>query len=444
MDELERRLRGEHDAVRDAAPQSGPEVYGAVRAGARRRRVVRGTLTTSVAVVAVGVLGIGAWGLVSVDRAAEPAVPDFTASPTPMVSDAPSPAPSTPASAESEDPRFDDSPDGIAEDALPELAADRGYLVEPGYVYDGHEGLPYPSAHVMEDWVWDAVGERWALSIASLQRDYYDPEFEQPTAVMYLESPEGVTFELFELPDRAWDDARVVSWREDQGTAMVWWAADDENRWGHGGAIDLRTGVLDDLAFGVYGEGAHDIRFITANAQGDELWRAESEAGFKYYRWSDGADDDGWVASALVDQSPDADDASGSIGAWGPDVSKNGDLVLLRPVSEVGTVLTLISYSLSTDSLTTTVASVPQRAGLMHAFYLDATTIEATLEYPVAEPDGTDFWENDLIRIVLGGSAAPVVVPEGEETRPGVGDSRAPVRFGEPSPLWVAWEECGC
>ncbi|WP_297084386.1 hypothetical protein [uncultured Demequina sp.] len=394
-------------------------------------RARRAAGSATIACVAIGVLGMSACSPASDDVADEPAAPAPSASPVA--------SPTATASVEPEDPRFDDSPDGIADDALPALATERS---------DPY--LDYPLAHVIEDWVWDVVGEGWAVEVAAMQQEYFNDEFVQPTAVMYLVSPEDTHFELFELPERAWDDARVVSWREDQDVAMVWWARPDaeRGRTGHGAAVDLATGELDDLAFGVYGESSEDIRFITANAQGDELWRAESEAGFKYYRWSDGADEDGWVASALVDQFPDADAAADTIGWTGPVTAEDGDSVLLRaggPSGDGGQSLVLMTYALSTDTVERfTFSQYPGSVQLMDAVFIGVGEVEATMSYQEDSFDPDAPWTEYRVRYAIDGSGAVADVPEGSETWADWADPYVGVRFGEASDIALGVEFCGC
>ena len=448
MDELERRLRGEQDALRDATPRSGPSVYGSVRAGVRRRRAVRATLTSAAAVVVAGVVGVGAWGLVSADRGQAPAMPDSSPSPSATPTAAASPQPSSP-SEPAGDPRFDDSLDGIAEDALPALAADRGDLV-PGDEYT--DSVPYPEAHVMEDWVWDAVGAGWTLDVASVQFDigYMEGEGrELPVAVLYLVSPEDVRFELFELPERTWASTRVTSWREDQGVATLWWSTPfEDERDGQGAQVDLRSGAVDDLVMAVYGETATDYRFIMANAQGDELWRAESSAGVKYYRWSEGADEDGWIATALVEQEPDADELATDIGSTGPTAATDGDTVLLRPVEEAsgtGTRVTVIAYTLSTDSIETFVFDgVPPGSDLMHAVLVDEQSLIATLDYPddVSVQDSPHSSDTTLFR--LDGSGRMEPAQDDASFWDGNEPPAQPVGYAEATPRSAAVELCGC
>ncbi|GIG55608.1 hypothetical protein [Demequina activiva] len=453
MDELEKQLRGTYDAARAQVPESGPTVYPAVRAGARRRRTVRATLTAAVAVVAVGVVGMGAFGIATINRA-EPALPVITPDPTPSASAEPTPAPApsptastAPAPAETPDPRFDDSPDGIAEDSLPALAAERGYLDEPT---DYSDGVLYPRAHVMEDWVWDAVGDGWGLYVAAARwsNTYIDEPL--PQAVLYLASPEDVYFELFELPERAWGSARVTSWREDLGTATIWWrdVTDDHDR-GAGAVVDLRTGEVDDLVMAVYGATAYDYTFVMANAGGDELWRAESEAGVKFYRWSDGADEDGWVATALVEQEPTADDAVQEIGLDTFTTTVDGNRVLLRRMDElagggvVGAPMTLLTYDLDVDRIREFRFDDPGLDAQLRSAAFDGHDLLVGWITYVADPiDGSIASYN--ARLDLTGTGKLTRLGEDEPWGVDYGPGPFDVYFGEATPLDSAVEYCGC
>ncbi|MFV0632878.1 hypothetical protein [Demequina sp.] len=442
MDDLGDRLRGEYETLRSDVSERDVEVYAAVRSGARRRRQVRGMLTASVAVLGVAAVGAGAWGITSVMKEQpEPAGPGLTHSPT----DGPTGEPVTSTSPEpavTEDPRADDSADGIAEDALPAMAAQRESAATNDWTSD-----PYPQAHVMEDWVWDFVGEGWSLDIASEQWYPYDDAWVQPAAVLYLISPEDVHFELFELPERAWDDARVTSWREDQDTAMIWWSEkNDGSRYGKGGAVNLRTGALDDLVMSVNGETAHHMRFVTANAAGDELWRAESSAGFKYYRWSDGADEDGWVASALVDQVPDADDLGSETGVDEFTVAEGGDRVFLRPTAEVTrtqTDLTVVTYDLAADKITSfPFTGLPPGARFQFARIADSETLYGWLMFPDTTADNEHTYDAVELEFTLDGTGSYSTATEAPES--GGSEVGGPVGYGLASPLGAGSEACGC
>lgn len=349
MDDLGRLLRSEQDVRWGATPAPGPELVVRVSSAARRRRAIRQVGAGAVAVVAVGAIGVGAWGLSLNDRAEQL---------TPMESVEPSPEPTEPpTSGQSPNadptPTFDANlpgasddggPDGIPESAYPPLAADRGIFYD-----DGVEVRHYPQAHQMKDWVWAHVGPGWSISPISMPRKYdYDPDFFLPAAVLYLVSPEGVHFDLGTLPEETWDDTRVVTWHEQSHTVRLAWISAQGDA---GGLYDLRTGALDPLHMNVNGEPATHYTFIAGNAQGDELWRAESSEGFKYYRWTAR---EGWHASALVDNAAEADYLEENWGFLAPTLSADGNRLLLRPGPEgpqSGSTLTVIDYELGADSV---------------------------------------------------------------------------------------------
>lgn len=456
MDELHNRLLGEHDAGRSSISDIRPESLAQVRRGARRRRQVRAIATSAASVLTVGAIGMGAWGLAGMDRAdgLQPMVSDTPTpieTPVPRVSaDAPAPTvpPAPPADpvTVTDGPPLDDSPDGIPEDGYPELAADRNNAKTAA------TEITYPRAHVMKDWVWDRVGPGWALDTASVQFNPYESGWEQPPAVVYLVSPEDRYFEVTELPKRAWDDVRVVSWREAQGTAMLWWANDgtDHGRTGGGGALDLRTGELDNLRMAVYGDMAHDYRFVTGNAAGVELWRAESDNGFKFYRWRDGTGGDGWVASALVDQLPTADNAVFTIGYQDFVVTENGDRVLLSTGSDghsgpPRTEIPLVTYDLSSDSISRHPLSLPVEVGDMAGFaFVGANTV---VGYFNAHPDSSnDVREHPLyqefVRVTLAGSETTIEATGSKANY--WHDIGRPIPYGGASPRGVGADDCGC
>ncbi|WP_152650190.1 hypothetical protein [Demequina aestuarii] len=449
MDELQRMLVSEREAVRASLPSTGPELVARVRRSARRRRQVRALATGAAAVLAIGAIGVGAYGLTTTNRA-EPALPNLSSSPESSVPYNPSPEPSispspmTPTEP-SADPRFDDSPDGIADDAYPALAADRGAIV-PGDA--DREATMYPRAHVMEDWVWEAVGEGWALDVVSVTWNIGHFENPLPPAVLYLVSPEDVHFELRELPERMWASPRVTSWREQQGTASMWWRnVDGDEHTGRGAVVDLRTGDVDDLVMAVYGETAHDYSFVMSNAAGDELWRAESDAGFKYYRWRDGADDDGWVATALVDQEPTADDFVEDPKFVGFTTTADGNRVLLQRAvdSAAGEASrdgkSFLVYDLDADHISETVVrELGRDASVYSAAFEGADTVMVGIGY--REETGKRGFQ---ARITLGGSGALSRVDDDEPWAGHPADAaRYDLYFGKPAPQGANGEACGC
>lgn len=156
--------------------------------------------------------------------------------------------------------------DGIAEAEFPESAPWRG------------EG--YPEALTVEDWVWDRAGPGWAIVLfAEISNVDGAP---LPVPVAYLVSPEGVYFELSELPGRVANGATVVSWHEDERTARIVW--DHGTR---GGLLHLETGEVEDTEFFVAGSWTNDVQFLAANAADQEMWSAwgldDPETGFRMW-----------------------------------------------------------------------------------------------------------------------------------------------------------------
>lgn len=211
------------------------------------------------------------------------------ASPVPSESPTvvPSPDPLTPSF-------FDD---GIADDEYPAPAPTRG--------------TGFPDAFQMEDWVWDRVGPNWAVVIFS-DSSYTTTSATMKGAVAYLASPEGQYFELVELPANASDGATIVSWHEDERTARIQY----ENGL-KGGLLNLETGTVDATSFAMSTGRTNNVTFLTANAEGHEVWMAQGgEEGteFRYFEWSPegrwdrilaGQDDlvPGWASQVSSDQS---------------------------------------------------------------------------------------------------------------------------------------------
>lgn len=286
---------------REAASRVDPShLAELIVAGATRRRRVRGFTAAAFAVVGVvaiaggTVAAMSAWGPDAVAPATQSATP--TSSETAEASTSPSPSVTTPVA--------DVGLDGIAD--YPALAPARG------------EG--FPSAYVMEDWVWDQVGTGWSLESFSMAWDpYTEPSPEIPNAVVYLVSPDGAVFELVALDRAKSGGLRVVSWREDERKALVWWEGDGTDN-GDAAELDLETGVLDPLDFTMPGK-VHSTweTPIAVNASGTELWAAGAQGVSRYYRWSP---DDGWTVAAMNDL-----DVSGATGGF----QSLGDFILNRP-----------------------------------------------------------------------------------------------------------------
>ncbi|MFN3866065.1 MAG: hypothetical protein ACK4MD_05045, partial [Demequina sp.] len=300
--------------------------------------------------------------MVSGSPTAEPSPGEQTPSPEP------SPTQVTPSP---DGPPWDDSADGIPDGAYPALAADRNATLV------ANPEMSYPQAHVMEDWVWDRVGPTWGVGIAS-QLFYPPAGLELPPAVLYLHSPDGVYFEVAELPEEAWDDARVVSWQEDARTLRVW------TRDG-GGLFDMTTGEFDPIEFSIGGEPAPLETFVAANALGDELWFAENDNGGGFYRWSASA---GWAKASLWDVAPAARHFGDAPGYSEPNLSVDGDAVLLAiaPTTDdglEGVPTSFVEYRLSRDTTAVFDAGLPANALSVYAVtWVDERSVSLEVELP--------------------------------------------------------------
>jgi hypothetical protein len=171
--------------------------------------------------------------------------------------------------------------DGIAEDEYPAPVPWRG------------EG--YPEARLMEDWVWNRTGPGWALVLFAEGSGMSETAL--PVPVVYLVSPEGVYFELTELPGRVADGATLVSWHEGEKTARIVW--DHGTR---GGLLSLETGEVDDTSFGLTAGRTKDIQFLAASADGREVWSAWGLDGLetRFYSWTSEAQWE-WILSSQDD-----------------------------------------------------------------------------------------------------------------------------------------------
>lgn len=149
--------------------------------------------------------------------------------------------------------------DGIAEDEYPSPVAWRG------------EG--YPEALAMVDWVWDRVGPQWAVVLFSERSESSNDQDTSslPSPVAYLVSPEGVYFELSELPPRVSDGATLVSWHEEERQARIVWSHATK-----GGLLHLETGEVEDTSFQMNTERTKEVQFLGSNAAGKEVWTAWS------------------------------------------------------------------------------------------------------------------------------------------------------------------------
>lgn len=183
--------------------------------------------------------------------------------------------------------------DGIAPDEYPPVAESRG----PGY----------PQALVMRDWVWDRVGPKWALVLVAGAADLWEdqPHFALP--VLYLVSPEGV---YFELPDISLPRLRfptLVSWREDERTAVV---TRHNSRSGTGNyVINLDSGAAVTIEVPLGAPELEDCAGVdwgypvAAGASGRELWRVGpciAMGGLRYETFREWKPEGGW-AEAFAD-----------------------------------------------------------------------------------------------------------------------------------------------
>lgn len=106
--------------------------------------------------------------------------------------------------------------------------------------------------------------------------------------MVYLVSPEGVYFELSELPARVSDGAALVSWHEDERTARIVW-----NHGTEGGLLHLETGEVEDTSFQMSNERTKDVQFLASDTAGKEIWTAWSVdlLETRFFAWTP---DEGW------------------------------------------------------------------------------------------------------------------------------------------------------
>ncbi|WP_152659552.1 hypothetical protein [Demequina salsinemoris] len=382
------------------------------------------------AVGAVAVLAVGVgWALagskggveaapdveVTATASAEPVVASSSATAEPSASASPSAEPS-----DSVDPYAGDA-DGILDDEYPAAAATR---TDPNTALEYSNAISYPDALVMEDWVWDRVGEDWAVEVVATQQYYYDEAWTQPAAVVYLVSPEEVYFEVGQLPKRMWDDARVVSWVEDEGYIRLEWA-DGAARY------DLRTGKTEDLTFAVYGAKASSPAFVAADAAGNELWSATSDNGTKHYRWDAATGE--WSASSLVDTYPDIDSEWSYPGTWGRTVSDDGELVALRLDGELDSVF--VVYDLAAD--TSYEFTIDEASGL-DTTSLDLRFADRAL---LVETWGADGEDTAVVSIDIdsGDVSELEAMPEADG-----GTWDGSIEWGAATDNAATWFACGC
>lgn len=268
------------------------DVTATVIGGARRRRRVRAVSAVAGAAAGFAMLAGGTVAAMAafeddpvavVTRVTQDGEPSAT--PTPVSSFNPTPAP------ESETPV---GGDGLSE--YPPVAAQR----EQGF----------PKAYEMRDWVWDAVGDGWALESFSLRGDpYAEPAPRIPAAVIYLVSPSGARFELQELDVAHSKGLRVVSWQEESKTAHIMWEGDYSLAvpLEAGSAVfDLTTGAVDPIVFKTPWGSSTGVVPLAVTAKGNELWEAWVGENRRYYRYGGG---DNWTVASINDL-PSLGDAS--------------------------------------------------------------------------------------------------------------------------------------
>jgi len=395
-------------------------------AGATRRRRARGFALATFAVVGVlaiaggTVAAMGAWGPDTVAPATQSATPTAIKSTAPSTSTSPSP---------SATPVADGGLDGIAD--YPALAPARG------------EG--FPSAYVMEDWVWDHVGKGWSLESYSMRRDpYVEPTPEVPDAAIYLLSPDGAAFELVSLDHAQSNGLRVVSWREGERKAVVWWESDGVID-GDAAELDLETGVLDPLDFTMPGK-VHSTWEdpIAVSADGTELWWARALDGtLRYYRWSQA---NGWTTAAVNDLPGLGTNVGFNLAGDFPGVSpytrQDGGAVALERTDAVGdgwggSVLEYAVYDVERDVVTLTQATFDTEA-----LGLEGWSGSDTLEYIVYDGEGKRV---STEKMTLNGAPALGPVPaEFMDGTLGKAGESAVVGFGEATANGVFYRECSC
>ncbi len=223
-----------------------------------------------------------------------------------------------------------------------------------GLGLSGYTVLEYPTAYEVSEAVWEDVGPGWSVEVVSSVAYPYGDPWQQPAAVLYVVDPDDTYYEVAELPERMWADARVVSWIEDQEFVRLTWGGGWESA-----RYDLRTGNVLNIIFASYGQNAYANMFVAADAEGNELWSAESNGGTKLYRW-DGSTGD-WAASSLVTEHPDAD-AWWVQEFWRTEVSEDGRKVVLHVDSAPDTFSgDFVVYDLTTD--TSDAFTVPELVG---------------------------------------------------------------------------------
>jgi len=273
--------------------------------------------------------------------------------------------------------------DGIADSDLPGLAPRRA--------------ADYPAAHLMEDSVWEKVDAHWALAL-------YGSSAADPTAgtYIYLMSPEGVSFEVMQVPEDYAVRADLRSWRSSEGTAMIVFdedASQYDTQWG-GVELDLRTGAADTvrIKIGSQTSASEDLRAIADD--GTELWLAQQGTESRFLIWSPTT---GWrtIAKGIDGLSlPEK-------GGLSPDASRVLFDFSALSSAEVG-IPSPVIYALEPDAAAVSVAAPNFPAGAEHCdvfAWIDADSLEAMC----TESGELSYWQ-----VALDNGAAPVKMPDGQ------------------------------
>ncbi len=353
MDAWDEMMRAEF--AREAADvrQATAPVGARVARRVRRRRAAQASVTATAAVAAVAAVGVGAWGLAG-SGVREPALP-IAGSPTPSAepstepSTEPSGGPATPA----EDPQGEDA------------------TFAPAPSRDSIAGeVTYPEAYLWEDAMWDEVGPGWGVGVASALADisYLDGAKQLPPAVLYLHSPDGVYFEVAELPEQWWEDTRVVSWDEDARSVRLW--SRDA-----GARYDLETGKIEEVEFSIGGSPAGAERFVAADAGGAELWFASNDNGAGFYRWSGGQ----WEKAATWDDAPAARVPEQAPGMTVSPLDSTGSRVVLTVATDgegfAPRPSDVVVYDLTADAASVYPVSEGAGATWMAPWWVDGMTV---------------------------------------------------------------------
>ncbi|WP_143338087.1 hypothetical protein [Demequina sp. NBRC 110054] len=391
-------------------------------------RMTRGAWIGVGAGAAVAVVGAGAigWMLGASD---EPAAQSSLgtesgsalAESSERASASPSASPTAPAQGSA---AAEDATDRAAEPADEPVAAPARTDPNAALALEGYLPVDYPDALGVTDAVWDDVGAGWSVALLSSVAYPFDERFEQPPAVLYLVDPSEQYYEVGVLPERMWVDSRVVSWVEDDDFVRLTWAGGWESA-----RYDLRTGATQSIVFTSYGADAFANMFVAADAEGNELWSAESANGTKLYRWD--AQTKEWAASSLVDDYPDAD-AWWEDFFWRTQVSDDGEKVVLHESSDPG-VLTgrFVAYDLPSDTAETFEVSALAGRDL------------ATVLYGIDDGVMVLDWGTELVGygLEIGGFVEVVAWDDGEMLD-AAWDGR--VGWGQPTDPEAAFWACNC